>query len=72
MRGTLHRLQLFTVDYFTLILQPLQYIPGDGENWAGVSPINNLTLPPGSGALLIRKHPHGVRSQIPLRTILQQ
>lgn len=38
----------------------------------GNAPINDLTLPPGSGALLIRKHPHGVRSQIPLLTILQQ
>lgn len=38
----------------------------------GNAPINNLTIPPGSGALLIRNHPHGVRSLIPLRSFLNE
>ena len=38
----------------------------------GNAPINNLTISAGSGALLVRKHPHGVRSLIPLRTILAE
>ena len=38
----------------------------------GNAPVSDLNIQPGSGALLIRKHPHGVRSQIPLRSILQK
>ena len=38
----------------------------------GNAPINDLTIPPGSGALLIRKHPFGVRSRIALRPFLQE
>ena len=35
----------------------------------GNAPMNDLTIPAGSGVLLIRKHPYGVRSLIPLREI---
>ena len=35
----------------------------------GNAPINDLSIPAGSGVLLIRKHPHGLRSLIPLREI---
>jgi hypothetical protein len=35
----------------------------------GNAPINDLTVRAGSGVLLFRKHPHGLRSHIPLRQI---
>ena len=39
--------------------------------WQSISdgsvPFKNLYLPAGSGALIIRKHPHGQPSRIPLR-----
>ncbi|MEK9772033.1 MAG: hypothetical protein VW576_00580 [Opitutae bacterium] len=38
----------------------------------GNAPIKDLTIPPGSGALLIRKHPHGIRSHIQLRSFLPE
>jgi len=37
----------------------------------GEAPINDLLIPAGSGALLIRKHPNGIKSTLPLRSISQ-
>ena len=37
----------------------------------GKAPINDLLIPAGSGALLIRKHPNGIKSTLPLRSISQ-
>ena len=37
----------------------------------GEAPINDLSIPAGSGALLIRKHPNGIKSTLPLRSISQ-
>ncbi len=37
----------------------------------GEAPINDLLIPAGSGALLIRKHPNGTKSTLPLRSISQ-
>ncbi len=34
----------------------------------GNSPLNDLTVPAGSGVLIIRKHPFGISSQIPLKS----
>ena len=35
----------------------------------GNSPINDLSIPSGSGVLIIRKHPHGIFARIPLSPI---
>lgn len=44
--------------------------PGGWKNLGkGNAPINNLIIPPGSGALLIRNNPIGRRSRIPLQSI---
>jgi hypothetical protein len=68
--GRIHSISITQGGFF--YTQPPKVVvhPGGWQKLGrGNSPINNLTIPAGSGVLLIRKHPHGVRSHIPLREI---